>query len=184
MDFTFPDNRRVLEKLVRLAALGIVSVLFLGWLAIASGVRFNGSQSFPDGLYLATCQHPHKGDLVFVNIPTTPIFVMAGERGYLNVAYSPTPHLLKRLVGVAGDRVTIDSEGVEVNGVRLTNSTPLFFDKGGRPLQPCLLKNYILGPDEVLLMSDYNPSSFDSRYFGPLQATAIESVMRPIITWN
>jgi type IV secretory pathway protease TraF len=43
---------------------------------------------------------------------------MAKERGYLNVAFSPTPHLLKRLVGVAGDRVTIDSAGVAINGIR------------------------------------------------------------------
>jgi len=41
-----------------------------------------------------------------------------------------------------------------------------------------------LGPDEVLLMSDYNPASFDSRYFGPLQTTTIESVIKPLLTWN
>jgi len=41
-----------------------------------------------------------------------------------------------------------------------------------------------LGPDEVLLMSDYSPISFDARYFGPLRATTIESVIMPILTWN
>ena len=98
--------------------------------------------------------------------------------------YSPTPHLLKRLAGMASDRVTIDSSGVEVNGIRLANSAPRNRDGACRPLQPYLLKDYILGPGEVLLMSDYSPDSFDSRYFGPLQAATIESVMKPLLTWN
>ena len=136
------------------------------------------------GLYLVRRKRPEKGDLVFVNPPALPIFALARERGYLNVAYSAAPHLLKRLAGVAGDRVTIDSAGVQVNGIRLANSAPCNCDGAGRPLQACLLKDHILGPDEVLLMSDYNPASFDSRYFGPLQATTIESVIIPLLTWN
>jgi conjugative transfer signal peptidase TraF len=184
MDFTLPYKWRVLEKLVRLAAIGIVSLLFLGWIGIQAGLRFNGSQSFPEGLYLATGKAPQKGDLVFVNIPGAPIFSMAGARGYLNVAYSPTPHLLKRLVGVAGDRVTISTDGVLVNGVRLTNSAPLHCDASGRTLHAYVLTDYILGPNEVLLMSDYNRASFDSRYFGPIQATTIESVVTPLFAWD
>ena len=49
---------------------------------------------------------------------------MARERGYLNVAYCSVNHLLKRLAGVPGDRVTIDAAGVEVNGIHLANSSP------------------------------------------------------------
>jgi len=149
-----------------------------------AGLRINGTHSFPVGLYLVRRKRPEKGDLVFVNPPALPIFALARERGYLNVAYSAAPHLLKRLAGVAGDRVTIDSDGVQVNGIRLANSAPCNCDGAGRPLQACLLKDHILGPDEVLLMSDYNPASFDSRYFGPLQATTIESVIIPLLTWN
>ena len=80
--------------------------------------------------------------------------------------------------------MTIDSAGVEVNEIRLANSAPRNCDGAGRPLQPYLLKNYILGPGEILLMSDYSPESFDARYFGPLEATAIESVLKPLLTWN
>lgn len=120
---------------------------------------------------------------MFVSIPASPVFALAEQRGYLNVAYSPSRHLLKRLVATAGDRVTIDSTGVEVNGIRLANSAPLPFDGADRPLQ-AFLTNQILGPGEVLLMSDYNPASFDSRYFGPLPATTIESVVKPLLTWN
>jgi len=165
-------------------AAGLVVALLSVCGVIAAGLRINGTHSFPVGLYLVRRKRPEKGDLVFLNPPALPVFALARERGYLNVAYSAAPHLLKRLAGVAGDRVTIDSAGVHVNGIRLANSAPCNCDGAGRPLQACLLKDHILGPDEVLLMSDYNPASFDSRYFGPLQATTIESVIIPLLTWN
>jgi type IV secretory pathway protease TraF len=101
----------------------------------------------PVSLYLAIHKQPATGDLVFVSVPLVPILVMAKERGYLNVAYSPVRRM-KRMVAGAG-----------------------------RPLQPCVLTDHILGPDEVLFMSDYNPISFDCRYFGPLQSATIESVV-------
>jgi type IV secretory pathway protease TraF len=56
-----------------------------------------------------------------VSLPALPVFEIAKERGYFNVAYNPVGRLMKRLVGVAGDRVTIDAAGVEVNGIRLVN---------------------------------------------------------------
>jgi type IV secretory pathway protease TraF len=40
--------------------------------------------------------------------------------------------------------------------------------RAGRPLRRYVLKDHILGQGEVLLMSDYNPASWDSRYFGNL----------------
>jgi conjugative transfer signal peptidase TraF len=167
---------------MRRVAIGLLVAFALGCGALALGVLYNGTSSFPVGLYLATGKDAHKGDLVLVSLPALPVFEMARSRGYLNVAYSPTPHILKRMVGVSGDRITIDSAGVEVNGIRLENSAPLPCDGGGRRLIPYIVRNYVLGPGEVLLMSDYNPASFDSRYFGPLQATAIESVVRPLLT--
>ena len=159
-------------------------ILLLGCGAIAAGLRYNGSHSFPVGLYLAVHKRPEKGDLVFVELPALPICELAKARGYFNVAYSPVGHLMKRLAATAGDRITIDSAGVEVNGIRLVNSTPLPSDRAGRPLQPYALKDYVLGANEVLLMSDYNAASFDSRYFGPLNARTIEAVVYPLLTWS
>ena len=168
-----------------LAGVLVIALLLLCG-AIAAGVRINGTHSFPVGFYFASRKRPEKGDLVFVNPPGCPLFTLAKERGYLGAGYSAAGcgYLIKRLAGVAGDRVTIDSTGVVVNGVRLVNSAPCNCDGTGRPLQPYALKDHILGPDEVLLMSDYSPESFDSRYFGPLEATTIESVITPLLTWN
>jgi conjugative transfer signal peptidase TraF len=164
----------------------LVIVLLTLCVAIAAGLRINGTHSFPVGFYFAIHKTPGKGDLVFVAPPALPLFALAKERGYLGAGYSAAGcgALIKRLAGVAGDRVTIDSAGVQVNGIRLPNSAPCNCDGAGRALQPYLLKDHILGPDEVLLMSDYSPASFDSRYFGLLRRTTIESVITPLLTWN
>jgi conjugative transfer signal peptidase TraF len=172
---------------MRRTAIGLLVVFALMCLALAFGVRYNGTPSFPAGFYMVSGKHAVKGDLVLVSLralPALPAFEIAKERGYLNVAYTPVEKIMKRIVGVSGDRVTIDSAGVEVNGIRLKNSAPLKFDAAGRPMILYPLKDYVLGTDEVLLMSDYNPASFDSRYFGPLHSTTIESVVRPLLTWN
>jgi conjugative transfer signal peptidase TraF len=179
-----PGSQRVSGAKSRCLAILLLTVLLFVYGAIASGLRINGTHSFPVGLYCVSYKDPQKGDLVTVNPPALSLFALAKSRGYLNVAYSPAPHLLKRLTAVAGDKVTIDSAGVEVNGIRLANSAPRNCDGAGRPLQPYLLKDYILRPGEILLMSDYSPESFDARYFGPLQATTIESVITPLLTGN
>jgi conjugative transfer signal peptidase TraF len=169
---------------VRRLAIALLAVLLLFCGAFAAGLRLNGSPSEPIGFYWTMGNRPQKGDLVFVRLPSTPLFALAKERGYLNVGGSPALHLIKRLVGVAGDEVTINAAGVAVNGIRLFNSKPLTKDGAGRPLSFHPLQNYTLCPGEVLLMSDYSPASFDARYFGPLQATTIESVIKPILTWK
>src|SRR5260370_30790227 len=112
----------------------IVVILFVALhIALAAGLRINGTHSFPVGLYFASRKRPGKGDLVFVNLPPLPLFTLAKERGYLDVAYSPTPHLVKRLAVVAGDRATIYSSGVSGNGISMTNSAPCNIDCGRIP---------------------------------------------------
>jgi len=54
---------------------------------VSAGLRYNGTWSFPVGLYLATDKHAHKDDLVIVRLPELRAFELARERGYLNVAY-------------------------------------------------------------------------------------------------
>lgn len=179
-------RQRIMARIgaIRSAAIGLVVAFALGCGALGVGVRYNGTSSFPAGFYSVSGKHAVKGDLVLVDIPALPVLEMAKERGYLNVAYSPVGHLIKRLVGVSGDRVTIDETGVQVNGIRLANSVPLTCDGAGRLLQPFLLAQYVLGPGEVLVMSEYSPDSFDSRYFGPIPASTIESVATPLLTFQ
>lgn len=169
---------------LRWVAGALITSLLLIWGAVKVGLRINGTHSFPVGLYYVIPKRPEKGDLVVAALPSLPIFELAKARGYFSMLYSPAGHFMKRLVGVGGDRVTIDDSGVSVNGSRLVNSAPRNTDEAGRPLPSYRIKEYVLSRDEVLLMSDYNPASFDSRYFGPLQASTIQEVIKPLLTWN
>ena len=156
------------------------------WVVYAIGLRVNWAGSGPVGIYWAVSKVPGKGDLVFVLPPAMPIFRLAKERGYLAAGPSPagTCWLTKQIVAVGGDRVSIDREGVRVNGILLNNSAPRLTDEAGQLMPACYLNDYTLGVDEVLLMSDHDPASFDGRYFGPLPKTAIQSVIMQVITWK
>ena len=109
---------------------------------------------------------------------------MAKARGYVGAGFCLGGYgqLIKRLVAVKNDRVTINAEGVAINGQLLPLSKPIKLDGGGRPLSH-YAKSWILGSTEILVMSDSNSGSFDGRYFGPIQRSQIEGVIRPVFTW-
>jgi len=177
---------RTQVKRLRWFALGCLAGVAGMWALCAIGLRVNGTDSEPIGIYWAISKAPSKGDFVFVLPPSAPIFKLAKERGYLAAGPSPagTCGLIKQVAAVGGDLVTISVQGVQVNGVLLKNSAPRPADDASRPLRAYELSDYALGSEEVLLMSDYNPASFDGRYFGPLSKTTIQSVIMPVITWK
>jgi conjugative transfer signal peptidase TraF len=179
-------NSKTRVTRLRWFALGCLAGVVGVWALCASGLRINGTRSEPVGIYWAVGTDLAKGDFLFALPPAEPVFALAKERAYLGPGPSPagTSGLIKQVAALAGDRVTIKDDGVWVNGVRLKNSAPRPADSAGRPLRPYYLNDYALGADEMLLMSDYSPASFDGRYFGPLKRTSIQSVIVPIITWQ
>ena len=179
-------NSKTQVKRLRWFALACLAGVAGMWAVCAIGLRVNGTGSEPVGIYWAVSRPPAKGDFVFALPPASPIFKLAKERGYLTAGPSPagTCGLIKQVAAVSGDLVTISAEGVCVNGVLLKNSAPMPADDAGRPMRACELSDYSMGSEEVLLMSDYNPASFDGRYFGPLSKTTIQSVIVPVITWK
>jgi type IV secretory pathway protease TraF len=54
----------------------------------------------------------------------------------------------------------------------------------GRPLPRIRLENHLLAPGEGLFLSDHNPDSFDSRYFGPQKMAQIVEVVNPVLTFG
>jgi conjugative transfer signal peptidase TraF len=167
-----------------LICLALVSPLLLLGLAILAGFRLNHTRSFPVGIYRTVAKHPEKSDLVTFAPPQTPTFNLALYRGYIGPGdLQPYEHMIKRLVAVGGDVVSIDAGGVSVNGESLVNSAPQLVDVSGRPMPVCRLQAYRLKADEILVMSDYSRISFDGRYFGPIPRSCLRSVIRPVWTW-
>jgi type IV secretory pathway protease TraF len=90
---------------------------------------------------------------------------------------------MKRIMAVAGDVVTFDGTGgaMRVNGEEIPNSARQPRDAAGRLLSPWA--GGPIPPHQALLMSDYDPYSFDGRYYGPLPEAAIYAYTEPVLTF-
>lgn len=156
---------------VLFAAVGIAT------LAIASRSGpppwlINETPSVAPGLYGRVAEPPRPGRFVVVAPPPT-------AQAYLSACGTPAGRLLlKRVTAVAGERVCSDGHSLVWPGgaVRLRTR-----DREGRPL-PAWRGCRVLRTDEVLALGD-SPTSFDSRYFGPVPTTALEGVYREVWTW-
>ncbi len=166
-----------------------LSALFTMLGTYAAGARINRTNSLPQGLYWLVDKEPERGDIVSFWPDGSEPFQIARERNYIipgqycnrgDGGYAP---LMKKLMGVPGDIVSITEDGVIVNGALIANSRPFESDGVGDPLPVVRLHEYILRENEVLLVSDYLPRSFDARYFGVQDKKQILDVLEPVYTW-
>jgi conjugative transfer signal peptidase TraF len=174
----------MIRKLVH-RFLGLVVLLAIGVvLAAVAGAKINLSCSFPLGLYWDTGTVAKKQDLVYFAPPTTPVFELAKSRGYIDPnlfgGYQP---MIKRIVAESRDIISVTDQGVIVNGSLIPNTRPLAMDLTGRQLPYYRISNYQMQADEVFLISDLSPISFDARYFGPIKKRQIRCAIHPLWTW-
>jgi conjugative transfer signal peptidase TraF len=144
-----------------------VSLLVLSGLAVfaiaakSAGIVLNVTGSMPAMVY--RLGHGERGSLVSF---CSPISHPSIGRGSCPDGSMP---LIKRVVGVAGDRVTASDAGIEVNGQPVPNSRPMDLYSKGSAL-PHLRGVFILKQGEIWVAGEH-PNSFDSRYFGPVKVT-------------
>src|SRR6266481_5194447 len=116
-----------MRRLVALVAIAFVtsSILFGNRLIV------NRTHSLPVGLYYWSDVPIKKGSIVLFKPDRSIAPEQVGfDRGY-EARELP---LLKRVVALAGDVVSVSSSGVSINGQLLPNSAPLFHDEADRPL--------------------------------------------------
>ena len=176
---------RLLHRIAAGTAIGGAGLLLLGVACYAVGARINTTKSIPVGLYWTSGKPVEKGAYVFFCPPQVGLFVDAKERGYIGAGFCPGDYgyMMKRILAAKKDVVSISDDGVRVNGQLLPFSAPLKADKAGRSLPRYEAARYTLGNSEVLLMSDVSGTSFDGRYFGPVNLSQIKTVIFPVITW-
>ena len=134
---------------------------------------WNASASVPAGLYRVD-QAPHGlGDLVVLRLPSI-IATFAAHGGYL----PRSAYLLKPIVAVEGDRVC--RFGTRVFIRRRFAAFARRADGAGRAL-PVWHGCRTLEAGQVFVLADHS-ASFDSRYFGPLDATSIAG--RAVLLWS
>ena len=99
------------------------------------------------------------------------------QRGDITVFHPPFdgPVLIKRIIGMPGDELSLSGGAVYVNGLRLDE--PYVRRVGGRPepseafangLPWALAKPYTVPPGSYFMMGDNRTDSGDSREFGPV----------------
>lgn len=157
------------------------SLLLLGlcWLG---GLRLNLSNSIPIGIYIAVQSPPTRGTFVLVCLPTN-MASMARERGYVLRGHQCPGGLVpigKPVLATAGDTVTVAEAGLLLNGRYVTNSQPLHRDANGRLLPRISRGRYAVASGELWVVSPYSYRSFDSRYFGPIGTSSIQTAVRPL----
>ena len=101
---------------------------------------------------------------------------LAAERGYLPAGVP----LVKRVAALAGDMVCGAGAAIRINGRQVAER--LSADLRGRPL-PAWEGCRLLHGGEVFLLMEGVPDSFDGRYFGPVETTAIIGRLVPLWTW-
>ncbi len=152
----------------------IALVMTWGWL---TGVRCNLTPSMPRGLYRVTEASPMRGDLVAFCLEGDAA-ALALARGYVRPGHCPsgTQPLVKRLVGTAGDVVTLEAQGVRINGRQHPHSRRLSQDRQGRALPVNALQSGHIPRGMALLLSADCPDGFDGRYFGLVPTTLLRRV--------
>lgn len=167
------------------AALASAALLIGGLATVnAIGVRFNATPSMPIGFWRVTeVNTPLRiGSVVVACPPDNAVIRQAVARGYIAAGNCPDSRepLLKTVGAIGGDVVAVSEAGVAVNGKLLAGSVPLENDSAGRTLTPFAAANRQLRTDEVWLTANSDPRSFDSRYFGPVPASHVVGMARPI----
>lgn len=172
-------------KVIRWAAYAFVGCLVLlvaGTATLyAAGYRFNTTRSVPKGFYRVIQEPVSRGVYVSICPPDTAVIRMGQERGYIGAGYCPGGYqkLMKFVAGIGGDRYRFTNEGLEINGQLLANTKPIAADGGGREM-PVLRTHGVLAENELILIGDTIPNSFDARYFGVVEQGEHTQVIRPV----
>lgn len=141
---------------------------------------YNPTDSVPRGWYrvssIDNAASLHVGSIVLARLPVD-VASFAGQRGYLP---NGVP-ILKRVGAVAPQSVCVRGQAVHIDGAVV--ATARTHDGEHRSLQ-AWPQCRPLAAGELFLLSDTNPVSFDSRYFGPIAVSAVLGTARPLWTWS
>ncbi|ARK41562.1 S26 family signal peptidase [Burkholderia pseudomallei] len=164
-----------------LAAVGCAALAWASFMSPLPRLTYNPSDSVAVGWYRVNPLDHRAGSLarslfvdsiVLVPLPAEAA-ALAAQRGYLPMRVP----LLKRVGAIAPQEVCIAGGIVRIDGV--PSAAVLHADRLGRPL-PSWRQCRRLEPGELFLLSTINPASFDSRYFGPVSASAVIGVAHPV----
>jgi conjugative transfer signal peptidase TraF len=140
-------------------------------------LRHNRTESIPRGFYWASpiAGIPARGSTVAFCLPDQ-LAARARQIGVRSGGRCPNglEPLGKVLVGLPGDRIRISEAGISVNGSLIPGSAP----EAGQWIAFPLPASFELAQEVVLFGP--GPKSWDSRYYGPIPASALQEQLAPI----
>lgn len=175
-----------MKKLSILIAILLISLIAAGSLFHAMGLRINLTESIPIGLYRITSVAPIKNAYVIFCPDDRESFRLARNRGYIDhgLYCNGYGYLMKKVVAVSGDTLSLTNEGVFVNHMLIPYSKPKLQDGMNRALPQLQITNYQLQKNEVMTMTSQSEWSFDGRYYGLVHTRKIKGMLTPIWVIN
>ena len=167
---------------MRLACMALGSAALCASVVLRAPILivYNPSDSVPRGWYVVEqikdAGSLHVGSVVLARLPVD-VAQLAAQRGYLPDGVP----ILKRIGAVESQSVCVRAQLLYIDGIGAASA--LTHDGAHRPLR-AWPQCRCLAVGELFLLSATNPASFDSRYFGPIPASAVFGVARPLWTWR
>lgn len=163
--------KRFIKPLVWLISLLIIYVSLLS----NSHLFINHSNSIKLGRYISLPYYkPLKGNTYIICLANSNYLQIMAKLGLPKGNYCKNGYesLLKRIVGIPGDKIDIESDGIYLNNELIKNSiaTNKYNDINLHPL--AIGYKHTLQKNEYLVIGD-SVKSFDSRYFGVISAEEI-----------
>jgi conjugative transfer signal peptidase TraF len=162
-------------RVALLAAVGLAALAGSVLVPRLPRIVWNTTASTPIGLYAVLRRPPLRDELALIGLPPD-VRALAIARGYLG----PASLLIKLVAAVSGDRVCRVGFTVWVSGRKVANAR---VSDAQRHLLPTWRGCRVMGPGQIFILGIAN-DSFDSRYFGPIDARYIVGTAVPIWTFQ
>lgn len=175
-----------MKKLSVFIAIFLIGLIATGALFHAMGFRINLTESIPVGLYRIISTEPQKNTYVIFCPDDRQTFRLAKNRGYIDhgLYCNGYGYLMKKVVAVSGDILSVTNEGVYVNQMLIPYSKPKLKDGINRTLPQWQVMNYQLKENEIMTMTSQSEWSFDGRYYGLVHTRQIKGMITPIWVIN
>lgn len=144
---------------IPIIALGLASVT-----SLPTKLIYNASASAPFGFYWIDHEAISRGDYVYVRVPER-VRNLIIQRGYL----PPDVPLVKRVVGLDGDRICRRNDVVSVN----ETAVAIAKNRDGRGRKMPIWQGCHILTEHTIFLLQGHPQSFDGRYFGPVDRRLI-----------
>lgn len=161
----------------------ILELFLIAWLSIDSNIVINTSSSMPVGIYYRITKPINNiqvGDVVLLDnkkMLKQPFF----KQGLDNKYFTLEENLLKKVVAVHNDILSINIGGLVVNGKLQSNSEITIQDSFNNILFWRIIKSYKIKENELVVLGT-SLKSFDSRYFGIVKSDEVIAAVKPILT--